>query len=300
MTREFAERCFQQIEGFGEYGFPESHAASFALLVYVSPGSSATTPPCSPARCSTASRWAFTRRPRWCATARDHGGRGAAGRRQSQRLGLHARAGEMQLERGQARPCAASWLPVGEGYRAKRCRGHRKAAQRGAFVSLEDFARRTGLGVPRLESPGGSRCLPFDRSRSQAGALGGARATTKPERRPAASSDLPLFARSGGDSARAGGRLACHAARRACAHRLCHGAIVVEGASHGFAAERVRQRLAMCKPRRSQPLRREAAMVSVAGIVLIRQRPGSAKRRDLFDPRGRDRHRQYDHLAKDL
>ena len=34
--REFAERCFSQIEGFGEYGFPESHAASFALLVYVS------------------------------------------------------------------------------------------------------------------------------------------------------------------------------------------------------------------------------------------------------------------------
>lgn len=35
-TREFAERIFRQIEGFGEYGFPESHAASFALLVYVS------------------------------------------------------------------------------------------------------------------------------------------------------------------------------------------------------------------------------------------------------------------------
>jgi error-prone DNA polymerase len=34
--REFAERCFRQIEGFGEYGFPESHAASFALLVYTS------------------------------------------------------------------------------------------------------------------------------------------------------------------------------------------------------------------------------------------------------------------------
>ncbi len=34
--REFAEHCFSQIEGFGEYGFPESHAASFALLVYVS------------------------------------------------------------------------------------------------------------------------------------------------------------------------------------------------------------------------------------------------------------------------
>ena len=34
--RSFAERCFSQIEGFGEYGFPESHAASFALLVYAS------------------------------------------------------------------------------------------------------------------------------------------------------------------------------------------------------------------------------------------------------------------------
>ena len=34
--RAFAERCFEQIKGFGEYGFPESHAASFALLVYAS------------------------------------------------------------------------------------------------------------------------------------------------------------------------------------------------------------------------------------------------------------------------
>jgi DNA polymerase III alpha subunit len=33
---DFANRCFAQIEGFGEYGFPESHAASFALLVYAS------------------------------------------------------------------------------------------------------------------------------------------------------------------------------------------------------------------------------------------------------------------------
>lgn len=34
--REFAERCFKQIEGFADYGFPESHAAAFALLAYVS------------------------------------------------------------------------------------------------------------------------------------------------------------------------------------------------------------------------------------------------------------------------
>ncbi len=35
-TREFAEKTFKQIEGFGSYGFPESHAASFALIAYAS------------------------------------------------------------------------------------------------------------------------------------------------------------------------------------------------------------------------------------------------------------------------
>jgi error-prone DNA polymerase len=35
-TREFADRCYEQIQGFSGYGFPESHAASFALLVYSS------------------------------------------------------------------------------------------------------------------------------------------------------------------------------------------------------------------------------------------------------------------------
>lgn len=34
--KDFAERCFSQIEGFGEYGFPESHAAAFAMLAYIS------------------------------------------------------------------------------------------------------------------------------------------------------------------------------------------------------------------------------------------------------------------------
>src|SRR4029077_19341279 len=36
LTEEVAQRVYQQIRGFGEYGFPESHAASFALLVYAS------------------------------------------------------------------------------------------------------------------------------------------------------------------------------------------------------------------------------------------------------------------------
>ena len=47
---EFAERCFSQIEGFGSYGFPESHAASFALLVYASAWIKCHHPAFSPAR----------------------------------------------------------------------------------------------------------------------------------------------------------------------------------------------------------------------------------------------------------
>ena len=68
--QKFAENCFKQIEGFGEYGFPESHAASFALLVYASAWIKCHYPDVFLLRCSTASRWAFTRRPRSCATRR--------------------------------------------------------------------------------------------------------------------------------------------------------------------------------------------------------------------------------------
>ena len=66
--REFVESCFNQIRGFGEYGFPESHAASFANLVYVSCWMKCYYPDVVlRPRCSTASRWASTRRRRSCA-----------------------------------------------------------------------------------------------------------------------------------------------------------------------------------------------------------------------------------------
>jgi error-prone DNA polymerase len=47
---EFAERVFEQIRGFGEYGFPESHAASFALISYATAYLRAHYPRSSPAR----------------------------------------------------------------------------------------------------------------------------------------------------------------------------------------------------------------------------------------------------------
>ncbi len=64
----FAARCFNQIKGFGEYGFPESHAASFAHLVYVSSWIKYYYPEVFAAHCSTRSPWASMRPPNSCAT----------------------------------------------------------------------------------------------------------------------------------------------------------------------------------------------------------------------------------------
>ena len=61
---QFAERVFEQIRGFGEYGFPESHAASFALINLRDGFAQVPLSPSLLARCSTPGPWAFTRRRR--------------------------------------------------------------------------------------------------------------------------------------------------------------------------------------------------------------------------------------------
>ena len=191
IEREFAERCFKQIEGFGEYGFPESHAASFALLVYVSawlkchyPGGLRLR------RCSTASRWASTRRRSSCATRASTASR--CGRSTStQRLGLHAgatarkglalRLGFRQMQGLRARTTPSSSSP-----RAATAIAIRAALWRRAGLS------RAGAGA-RWPRPTPSR-LGLDR-----------REALWAVRRPSARPPLPLFAAARG---RAGGRSA--------------------------------------------------------------------------------------------
>ena len=76
--RDFAERCFKQLEGFGEYGFPESHAASFALLVYASCWIKCHYPDVFAAALLNAQPWVSTRRPRSSATPASTASRCAA------------------------------------------------------------------------------------------------------------------------------------------------------------------------------------------------------------------------------
>ena len=71
--REFAERCFRQIEGFGEYGFPESHAASFALLVYASCWMKCRYPDVFPAAMLNAQPLGFYAPAQLVRDAREHG-----------------------------------------------------------------------------------------------------------------------------------------------------------------------------------------------------------------------------------
>jgi error-prone DNA polymerase len=68
--QEFAAQTFKQLEGFGSYGFPESHAASFALIAYASSWVKCWHPTSSARHSSILSRWAFTHPRRSCATPR--------------------------------------------------------------------------------------------------------------------------------------------------------------------------------------------------------------------------------------
>ena len=110
MTTDFSERCFSQIEGFGSYGFPESHAASFALLVYASawikchhPGIFA----CALLEC--AADGVFTRPRRSCGMPASMAWRCAPGLHQQLLLGQRDGA------RRPRRPDAAAGVPADQG-----------------------------------------------------------------------------------------------------------------------------------------------------------------------------------------
>ena len=165
-TEEFARNLFRQIEGFGSYGFPESHAASFALLVYVSawikchhPAVFLAVSPEQPADGFLRAGATGGRRSRaWC--------RGPSGRRQSERLGLHARA-----SRGRRQAGRAARLVDRQRILASAAETVVRERQAGPFTSYGDFVARTGLHDCGSVPTGGGRCVPLARSHAPAGLL---------------------------------------------------------------------------------------------------------------------------------
>ncbi|MCZ6697930.1 MAG: error-prone DNA polymerase, partial [Planctomycetota bacterium] len=135
----FAERCFKQILGFGEYGFPESHAASFALLVYVSAWLKRYHPAAFAAALLNSQPMGFYAPAQIVRDAREHG---------VAVLGPDVNAGEYDclLEDGAIR----LGFRLIRGISAAKVEGIVAARRDGAFGSVAEVARRSGASRETL------------------------------------------------------------------------------------------------------------------------------------------------------
>lgn len=144
-TLEFAERLYRQIEGFGSYGFPESHAASFALLVYVSSWLKHYYPDAFLACLINSQPMGFYAPAQLVADARKHGVMvrpvDVTASDWECSLERSARAGKAAVRLGF---CMVGGLPE----RAVECLVGARTA--GPFRSFADFRQRTRLGKPVL------------------------------------------------------------------------------------------------------------------------------------------------------
>jgi error-prone DNA polymerase len=147
-ARDYAERIFKQIQGFGEYGFPESHAASFALLVYASAWLKRHHPDAFLAALLNSQPMGFYAPAQLVRDARAHGV-------EVRPVDVWHSGVEAALEPPAAGAAAAPW-PVRLGFNQIGGLGA-EAAQRivaaraeGPFAGVEDLARRAALDAGAL------------------------------------------------------------------------------------------------------------------------------------------------------
>jgi len=264
---EFAARCFNQIKGFGEYGFPESHAASFALLVYVSAWLKCHYPAAFAAALLNSQPMGFYAPAQIVRDAREHGVEvlpvdvnlsgwdNALEQDGSRESRIALRLGLRQID-GFPEAAAARIVAV--------------RAEGGPFRDVRELKERAGLSPALVERLASADCL---------GSLGLSRRQALWEARSLiAAPELPLFAamtsRGEGEEAQktvlpamplSEEVVADYQTQRLSlkAHPLAF--LRADLAERGFVrAADLRQR-------------KERSAVQVAGVVLIRQRPGSAK-----------------------
>ena len=279
--REFAERCFHQIEGFGEYGFPESHAASFALLVYASCWMKCRYPDVFVAAMLNAQPLGFYAPAQLVRDAREHG---VELREVDVNLsdwnctleplysvtaseGIHPRHAEMA-------PHIRTTHAVRLGFRQiaglKEKDMLELMTQRGqAYDSMRDLWLRSGLSstvLEKLADADAFRSLGLDRRQALWVVRGLDRVGDQ--------DDLPLFA----------SRPKCEAEPDARLPPMPLGAHVVEDyrrlslSLKAHPASFMRARLSARGILRSEALSsiKSGERVTVAGLVLVRQRPGTA------------------------
>jgi error-prone DNA polymerase len=256
---DFAQRCFDQIKGFGEYGFPESHAASFAHLVYVSSWIKWRYPAAFACALLNSQPMGFYAPAQIVRDAREHGV-------EVRPVDVNHSDWDCTLE-GDAMRLGLRQV---EGLRLDAAT--RIVAARGdtAYPSVEELRRRSGAGVgaiERLAEADAFRSMKLDRRGAlwDARALKGAPALPLFEHADARDEGwereivrlpaMPLSEQVVSDYQTVRLSLKAHPMRFLRAHYASRGFIT--------AAE-----LATA---------RNGRRVSLAGLVLIRQRPGSAK-----------------------
>ena len=264
-AREFAERCFNQIKGFGEYGFPESHAASFALLVYVSAWIKHHHPAAFCAALLNSQPMGFYAPAQLVRDARENGV-------EVRPVDINHSDWDCTLESdgSDGRPALRLGFRQIDGMNEKETRDKLLAARAAApFADAYDLWRRGGIrleAIERLAAADAFRSIGLDRRQAlwEVKALNGV-------------APLPLFAWS---ETREGGPepavalpqmpLPDHVVTDYQTHRLSLKAHPVKFLRGGLT----RRRILACADLRTA---RNGQWVSVAGVVLVRQQPGTAK-----------------------
>jgi error-prone DNA polymerase len=302
LPEEFAQRVYRQIEGFGEYGFPESHAASFALLVYTSAWLKHHYPAAFAAAMINSQPMGFYQPAQLVRDARDHGVAvrpvdvnhscwdctlepqqppalpGVLSRRQEnesmQTSPTNYSANKPPAEPGAVNVFLRLGLRMIGGLRESHGKLIEQVRTRGPFTSIDDFARRTGLGqavIKRLAQADAFGSVSAGRRQALWHALG-----QEKKRR-----EMPLFD--------AGKYMADRSfpgqdGRAILPPMPLYEEVVADYRTAGlslrahpisFYRDQL-HRLGITPARQLVELKNDAP-VDVAGLVLLRQRPGTAK-----------------------
>ncbi|MFN3370555.1 MAG: error-prone DNA polymerase [Sphingomonadaceae bacterium] len=259
-ARDFAERCWRQIEGFGSYGFPESHALAFARLVYVSAWIKCHQPAVFAAALLNSQPMGFYAPAQIVRDAREHGV-------EVRPVDVSASHWDCTLERDASGALALRLgLRLISGFRrdwAEAIVVARAAA--GPFADLEVLARRAGLPPPALRLLAEADAL---------GGLGFSRREALWDARRIPADELPLFAAAGAAELGEEPAILLPAMPEAEEVVADYQAIRLSLRRHPLAF--LRAGLAAEGVVRAVDLAGLAAgaRAAVAGVVLVRQRPG--------------------------
>ena len=253
---DFAQRCFDQIKGFGEYGFPESHAASFAHLVYVSSWLKWKYPAAFACALLNSQPMGFYAPAQIVRDAREHGV-------EVHEVDVNHSDWDCTLEKGALR------LGLRQIDGLQREAGER-LAQRRPYACVEDLRSRGQLpvhAIQRLAAADAFRSMGLDRRT----ALWDSRALRQ-------APDLPLFAYAETRDEGAETEPAKLPAMALSEHVVNdYQTIRLSLKAHPMSF--LREHYAARKFIAADQLKRirDGKRLSIAGLVLIRQRPGSAK-----------------------